>query len=71
LKKFFDIDRETLMGWIFVVLLAAGSGYMTVRDTVIKMKEVEPLVKSHETQIQIINTKLDYIKEGIDDLKKK
>ena len=70
-KSVFEKIPDKLLEWVMIVLIAACSGYATMIGTIKSVAKMEPLIYQHETQIQVLRNDIGYIKEGIDELRRR
>jgi len=71
IKSVFNKIPDRLLEWVMIVLIAAMSGYATVLGTIKSVERIEPIVNQHEVQIQVLRNDIGYIKEGIDELRRR
>jgi len=71
IKSVFNKIPDRLLEWVMIVLIAACSGYATMIGTIKSVEKIEPMVNRHEVQIEVLRNDIGYIKEGIDELRKR
>lgn len=71
IKSVFEKIPDKLLEWVMIVLIAACSGYATMIGTIKSVERIEPLIYQHETQIQVLRNDIGYIREGIDELRRR